>query len=138
MQLKRNRQSEDGTGKGRPETPVPQNILDCVRSALSPYITSWDKVQDAIMSSGTEDQLTDTEEETFLSTEDVSKMLHVSRTTLHRYKTAGKIRVFKLGRRNLYSSKEIRAALKNATPQVATADRPVEEAFPEDQIQLEF
>ena len=138
MQYKRDRQSEDGTGKGRPETPVPQNILDCVRSALSPYITSWDKVQDAIMSTGTEDQLTDTEEETFLSTEDVSKMLHVSRTTLHRYKTAGKIRVFKLGRRNLYSSKEIRAALKNVTPQETTADRPVEEAFPEDQIQLEF
>ena len=90
------------------------------------------------MSSGTEDQQADTEEETFLSTEDVSKMLHVSRTTLHRYKTAGKIRVFKLGRRNLYSSKEIRAALKNATPQEATADRPVEEATPEDQFQLEF
>ena len=138
MQHKRDRQSEDGTGKGRPETPVPQNILDCVRSALSPYITSWDKVQDAIMSSGTEDQQADTEEETFLSTEDVSKMLHVSRTTLHRYKTAGKIRVFKLGRRNLYSSKEIRAALKNATPQEATADRPVEEVTPEDQFQLEF
>ena len=138
MQHKRDRQSEDGTGKGRPETPVPQNILDCVRSALSPYIISWDKVQDAIMSTGTEDQQADTEEETFLSTEDVSKMLHVSRTTLHRYKTAGKIRVFKLGRRNLYSSKEIRAALKNVTPQETTADRPVEEAFPEDQIQLEF
>ena len=83
MQLKNNRQSEAGTGKG-PETSVPQNILDCVRSALSPYITSWDKVQDAIMSSGTEDQQADTEEETFLSTEDVSKMFHVSRTTLHR------------------------------------------------------
>ena len=138
MHNKRDRQSENGTGKGRPETPVPQNILDCVRSALSPYITSWDKVQDAIMSSGTEDQQADTEEETFLSTEDVSKMLHVSRTTLHRYKTAGKIRVFKLGRRNLYSSKEIRAALKNATPQEATADRPVEEVTPEDQFQLEF
>jgi len=138
MQHKQNRRSSDGTDRDKPEMVVLQYILDCIRSALSPFKISWDKIQDAILSQGQEEQQAGDEKETFLSTEDVSKMLHVSRTTLHRYKAAGKIRVFKLGRRNLYSSKEIRAALKNATPQVATADRPVEEAFPEDQIQFEF
>ena len=63
-------------------------------------------------------------------------MLHVSRITLHRYRTAGKIRVFKLGRRNLYSSKEIRAALKSEKVQGTATDKT--EPEPIQEAQFEF
>ncbi len=63
-------------------------------------------------------------------------MLHVSRITLHRYKTAGKIRVFKLGRRNLYSSKQIRAALMREEAQDAVMGKT--EPEPIQDSQLEF
>ena len=136
MQHKQNRRSSDGTDRDKPEMVVPQYILDCIRSALSPFKISWDKIQDAILSQGQEEQQAGDEKETFLSTEDVSKMLHVSRTTLHRYKAAGKIRVFKLGRRNLYSSKEIRAALKSEKGQDAVTGKT--EPEPTQEAQFEF
>lgn len=129
MQHKQNQRSSDGTDRDKPEMVVPQYVLDCIRSALSPFKISWDKVRDAILSQEQED-------ETFLSTEEVSKMLHVSRITLHRYKTAGKIRVFKLGRRNLYSSKQIRAALMREEAQDAVMGKT--EPEPIQDSQLEF
>lgn len=101
------RTGEDGN------TTVPQNVLDYVQGALAAYGVTWSKVKDAILSpeiivkrepNPLEDRL--------LSTEEMADYLHVSRVTLFRYVKAGKIRAYKMGRRNLYSLSEVHQVLK--------------------------
>lgn len=86
---------------------VPQYVLDLVHGALLPYPVQWDKVLTAILSpDGCEDR--------FLSTEELCKFLHTSRVSIFRHIKAGKLRAYKIGRRNLFSLREVVATLKNA------------------------
>ena len=122
MKHKFNQPPRMEVGQNVQYSAVPQNILECVHNALLPYITSWDKVRDAILSPAHENRIPDSEEEIFLSTEELGSILHVTRVTLFRYKTAGKIHAYKLGRRNLYSLREIKAALKDEKVTVPRPD----------------
>lgn len=107
-----NTKSRNGTERNEHGAVVPQNVLDIVRGALLPYQVPWDKVQDAIMQPEDDNKKSQAAEDRFLSTDEVAGILHVSRVTLHRYKKAGKIGAYKMGRRNLYSLREVQAALK--------------------------
>ena len=92
---------------------IPQNVLDCVQTVLRPYLDkpTLNKVRDAILS--VNDSKPEPAQDRLLSTEELCELLHTSRLTVHRYKKAGKIRAYKLGRRNLFSLNEVFAALKN-------------------------
>lgn len=105
-----------GADSNSRDTAVPQNVLDCVRSALSPYLdrARWNKVHDAILSPEGSKPEPAPAEDRFLSTEELGNFLHVSRPTIFRYMKAGKINAHKLGRRNLFSLNEVLATLKNA------------------------
>ncbi len=95
---------------------VPQNILDLIRIALGPYMNSegWETVRGAILSPNQYNHdLPHEQEDRLLSTEELAGKLHVSRVTIFRYMKAGKIRAYKLGRRNLFSLNEVLATLKN-------------------------
>ena len=96
-------------------TNVPQHILDSIRIALGPYMNreGWETVCGAILSPNQYNhELSNEREDHLLSTEELAGKLHVSRVTLFRYMKAGKIRAYKLGRRNLYSLNEVMASLK--------------------------
>ena len=105
-----------GADSNSRDTAVPQNVLDCVRSALSPYLdrARWTKVHDAILAPEGSNPEPAPVQDHFLSTEELGKILHVSRPTIFRYMKAGKIKAHKLGRRNLFSLNEVLATLKNA------------------------
>lgn len=97
-------------------SPVPEHVLELVRLALSAYQTpdDWKRVRKAILSpcnSGPESTPMPVQDR-FMSTEELSEFLHVSRVTIFRYVRAGKIKSHKLGRRNLYSVAEVMAAVK--------------------------
>ena len=113
MKLKTKRTPQDEAKQDHSDMAVPQSIQDCIRSILSPYKVSWDKVQEAILSPVNRNQKSATEEETILSTEELAELLHVSRVTIFRYMKAGKIQSYKLGRRNLFSLNEVIATLKS-------------------------
>ena len=91
---------------------IPQNVLDCVQTVLRPYLDkpTLNKVRDAILS--VNDSKPEPVQDRFLSTEEIGELLHVSRSTAFRYMKAGKIKAYKLGRRNLYSVAEVVAAVK--------------------------
>ena len=117
MKKKNHRPSETtATSDGRTPPPaVPQNVLDLIHGALLPYPVQWGRVLTAILSSEDCNELkaVSVEEDRFLSTEELGEYLHVSRSTIFRYMKAGKIHAHKLGRRNLFSLREVVAALKN-------------------------
>lgn len=95
---------------------VPQNILDLIKIALGPYMNSegWETVRCAILSPNQYNHDHPRErEDHLLCTEELAGKLHVSRVTIFRYMKAGKIRAYKLGRRNLFSLNEVLATLKN-------------------------
>lgn len=94
---------------------VPASVLRCVQSILIDYMDSekWETVRSAILApdhraSGTIPE----QEDRLLSTEEIAEWLHVSRVTIFRFMRAGKIRAYKLGRRNLFSLREVVATLK--------------------------
>lgn len=91
---------------------IPQNVLDCVQTVLRPYLDkpTLNKVRDAILS--VNDSKPEPAQDRFLSTEEIGGLLHVSRSTIFRHMKTGKIRAYKLGRRNLYSVAEVMAAVK--------------------------
>ena len=91
---------------------VPEHIVDYIHGMLLPYPVAWDSVYNAITSSANDEAETSSPG-SFLSTEELCNFLHVSRPTLFRYMKAGKIRAYKLGRRNLFSLNEVLATLKN-------------------------
>ena len=96
-------------------TNIPQNILDSIRIALGPYMNreGWETVRGAILSPNQYNHdLPARGEDHFLCTEELAGKLHVSRATIFRYMKAGKIRAYKLGRRNLFSLREVMAAVK--------------------------
>ena len=104
-----------GADSNSRDTAVPQNVLDCVRSALSPFLdrAKWNKVHDAILSSEDSNPKPAPVQDRFMSTEELGNFLHVSRPTIFRYMKTGKIKAHKLGRRNLFSLNEVLAILKN-------------------------
>ena len=85
---------------------VPQNVLDTIRCAISPYPVSWSKIRNAILSEEDGTQKSDLPDD-LMDTAEVTAALKISRVTLHRRVREGTIPVHKLGRRNLYSLKEI-------------------------------
>ena len=91
---------------------IPQNVLDCVQAALRPYLDkpTLNKVRNAILS--VNDSEPEPVQDRLLSTEEIGELLHVTRVTIFRYMKAGKIRAYKLGRRNLFSLREVMAAVK--------------------------
>ncbi len=100
-------------GKNSPERKtVPEHVLDYIQGMLLPYHVTWDRVYEAITAS-TNDEAKATTQDSFLSTEEIGELLHVSRVTIFRYMRAGKIQAHKLGRRNLFSLNEVIATLKN-------------------------
>ena len=90
---------------------VPQNVLEAVRYVLAPYPVSWSKISNAILSQEDGSSKSDLPDD-LVDTEGAIKALKISRVTLHRRVREGTIPVHKLGRRNLYSMKEIRDILK--------------------------
>ena len=99
-----------------PAPTIPPNILDSIRIALGPYMDSdaWEAVCRTIMSpKHSVQQATPEQEDRLLSTEELCNLLHTSRATVFRYMKAGKIKAYKLGRRNLFSLNEVLATLKN-------------------------
>ena len=107
------RTGEDGN------TTVPQNVLDYVQGALAAYGVSWNRVKDAILSPVITEREPNPFEGRLLSTEEMADYLHVSRVTLSRYIKAGKLHVYKMGRRNLFSISEVQQTLKD--PEVSNA-----------------
>ena len=96
--------------------PVPPEVLGCVQSILSNYLDreAWENVRRAILAPDHRaSEAVSEQEDRLLSTEELGGLLHTSRVTLSRYKKAGKIRAYKLGRRNLFSLSEVLATLKN-------------------------
>ena len=96
---------------------VPPSVLRCVQSILIDYMDSekWETVRSAILAPDHRaSEAVPEQEDRLLSTEEIGELLHVSRPTIFRYMKAGKIRAYKLGRRNLFCSHEVIAALKNA------------------------
>lgn len=100
---------------GGPQPPVPQRVLDIIQNVLVPYEdhVPWEGVRNAILSPAQFQRETEQTQEKILSTEELTEILHVSRVTIFRYLKAGKIRAYKFGRRNLFSLREVIAALKN-------------------------
>lgn len=90
---------------------VPTRIVDYIHGMLLPYPVTWDRVNKAITSHASNEAVVSMPN-SFLSTEELSEFLHVSRVTVFRYMKAGKIRAYKLGRRNLFSLREVVDALK--------------------------
>lgn len=105
---------EAKSAEGKNSSPPPEHVLKLIKLALDDYLTrdDWARVRKAILSPCDSKPESEPEQDRFLSTEAICELLHVSRVTIHRYKVAGKIRAYKLGRRNLYSVAEIMAALK--------------------------
>jgi len=83
--------------------------VDYIHGMLLPYHVAWDRVYKAMTAPADAEAAS---QDSFLSTEELCGLLHVSRVTLHRYKVAGRIQAHKLGRRNLYSVAEVMAAVK--------------------------
>ena len=92
---------------------VPKEIVDAVESVLGRYVSPdrMEKIRKTILSEDL-DQKPELSQDSLMTTEQLSKHLHVSRVTLFRYVKAGKLRAYKMGRRNLFSSNEVQAALK--------------------------
>ena len=96
---------------------VPPEVLGCVQSILSNYLDreAWESVCRAILAPDHRaSEAVPEQEDRLLSTEELAERLHVSRVTIFRYVKGGKIRAYKLGRRNLFSLNEVFATLKNA------------------------
>ena len=72
----------------------------------------WNRVRDAIQAVDVNEAEPAAVQDRFLSTEEIGELLHVSRVTIFRYMKAGKIQSHKLGRRNLFSLREVMAAVK--------------------------
>lgn len=92
-------------------TDVPQHVLDIVKCALSPYPVPWAKIRKAILSEDDGNPKSNLPDD-LMDTAEAIKALKISRVTLHRRVREGTIPVHKLGRRNLYSMKEIKEALQ--------------------------
>ncbi len=94
--------------------PAPDHILDAVQSVLRPYQnrSQWERVRKAILSPLDCDPKPDLSQDCLLSTEELSKHLHVTRTTILRFVKLGKLRAYKMGRRNLFDLREVQASLK--------------------------
>ena len=109
-------QNEVEITRSVPIPPVPPEVLVCVQSILSNYLDreAWEIVRRAILTPDHRaSEAVPEQEDRFLSTEELCELLHISRPTVHRYKKVGKIRAYKLGRRNLFSLSEVLATLKN-------------------------
>ncbi len=92
---------------------VPAHILGFIQGMLQPYNVAWDRVYESITAPANVGATVS--QDSFLSTEELCRLLHVSRVTIFRYMRAGKIKSHKLGRRNLYSVAEVMAAVKGGT-----------------------
>ena len=94
---------------------VPQNVLDIIQGTLLPFHVKWDRVRTAILSPDDRSVLKgdSPDNDRFMSTEELCEFIHTSRTSIFRLIKAGKLRAYKLGRRNLFSLSEVIAALKN-------------------------
>jgi hypothetical protein len=90
---------------------VPQNVLDIIRCAISPYPVPWSRIRNAILSEEDGNSKSILPDD-LMDTAEAIKALKISRVTLHRRVREGTIPVHKLGRRNLYSLKEIREVLQ--------------------------
>ena len=96
--------------------PVPPEVLGCVQSILSNYLDreAWENVRRAILAPDHRaSEVVPEQEDRLLSTEEMCEFLHASRPSIFRFMKAGKIRAYKLGRRNLFSLNEVLATLKN-------------------------
>ena len=102
---------QNGETTDGPKSVVPQNVLDIIRCAISPYPVSWSKIRNAILSEEDGAPKHDLPDD-LMDTEEAIKALKISRVTLHRRVREGTIPVHKLGRRNLYSMKELRKILQ--------------------------
>ena len=86
-------------------------------SILSNYLDreAWENVRRAILAPDHRaSEVVPEQEDRLLSTEEMCEFLHTSRPSIFRFMKAGKIRAYKLGRRNLFSLNEVLATLKNA------------------------
>ena len=73
---------------------------------MSPYPVPWSRIRNAILSEEDGNSKSDLPDD-LMDTAEVTAALKISRVTLHRRVREGTIPVHKLGRRNLYSRKEI-------------------------------
>ena len=73
---------------------------------MSPYPVPWSRIRNAILSEEDGNSKSDLPDD-LMDTAEAIAALKISRVTLHRRVREGKIPVHKLGRRNLYSRKEI-------------------------------
>ena len=89
---------------------VPEHVVDYIHGMLLPYCVAWDRVYEAITAPTSAESAAS--QDSFLSTEELAELLHVSRVTIFRYVRTGKLKPHKLGRRNLYSVAEVMATLK--------------------------
>ena len=106
--MRASNQPQNKAKAGRTSTILPQPVQACIESLLVPYPEIAGRVRQAIQSPPELKPVQDS----FLSTEELGDLLHVSRPTIFRYMRAGKITPHKLGRRNLYSVAEVMAAVK--------------------------
>ena len=73
---------------------------------MSPYPVPWSRIRNAILSEEDGNSKSDLPDD-LMDTAEVTAALKISRVTLHRRVREGTIPGHKLGRRNLYSRKEI-------------------------------